>query len=75
MLHTDTFRGLPGSMRLSIATRIFLGFAAVLAVFGAVSTFAVWRMHAIGDEIRLVSEAYLPLTKVAAELTAFFQAA
>lgn len=58
-------------MRLSIATRIFLGFAAVLCVFGAVSSFAVWRMHAIGEEIRLVSEGYLPLTKVAAQLETF----
>jgi two-component system NtrC family sensor kinase len=58
-------------LRLSIATRIFLGFAAVLTVFGAVSTFAVWRMHGIGEEIRLVSEAYLPLTKVAAQLESF----
>lgn len=58
-------------MRLSIATRIFLGFAAVLTVFGAVSSFAVWRMHAVGEEIRLVSEGYLPLTKVAAQLETF----
>ena len=58
-------------MRLSIATRIFLGFAAVLCVFGAVSSFAVWRMHAIGEEIRVVSEGYLPLTKVAAQLETF----
>lgn len=58
-------------MRLSIATRIFLVFTVVLTVFGAVSSFAVWRMHAIGQEIRLVSEGYLPLTKVAAQLETF----
>jgi len=58
-------------VRLSIATRIFLGFAAVLCVFGAVSSFAVWRMHAIGAEIRVVSEGYQPLTKVAAQLETF----
>lgn len=58
-------------VRLSIATRIFLGFAAVLCVFGAVSSFAVWRMHAIGEEIRVVSEGYQPLTKVAAQLETF----
>jgi two-component system NtrC family sensor kinase len=58
-------------MRLSISTRIFLGFAAVLTVFGLVSTFAVWRMHRIGQEIRLVSDGYLPLTKVAAQLETF----
>ena len=59
------------ALRLSISTRIFLGFAAVLTVFGLVSTFAVWRMHRIGQEIRLVSEGYLPLTKVAAQLETF----
>ncbi len=58
-------------MRLSIATRIFLVFAAVVTVFGAVSSFAVWRMHAVGADIRLVSEGYLPLTKVAAQLETF----
>lgn len=58
-------------MRLSIATRIFLVFTVVLTAFGAVSSFAVWRMHAIGQEIRLVSEGYLPLTKVAAQLETF----
>lgn len=55
-------------MRLSIATRIFLGFAAIVTVFGAVSSFSIWRMQAIGADIRLVSEGYLPLTKVAAQL-------
>ena len=58
-------------MRLSIASRIFLVFAAVVTVFGAVSSFAVWRMHAVGADIRLVSEGYLPLTKVAAQLETF----
>lgn len=55
-------------VRLSIATRIFLGFAAVVTVFGAVSAFSVWRMQAIGNDIRLVSEGYLPLAKVATQL-------
>src|SRR5690606_10384073 len=58
-------------VRLSIASRIFLVFAAVVTVFGAVSSFAVWRMHAVGADIRLVSEGYLPLTKVAAQLETF----
>lgn len=55
-------------VRLSIATRIFLGFAAVVTVFGAVSAFSVWRMQAIGADIRLVSEGYLPLAKVTTQL-------
>lgn len=56
------------SVRLSIATRIFLGFAAIVTVFGAVSAFSIARMQAIGADIRLVSEGYLPLTKVATQL-------
>lgn len=59
----------PGiGVRLSIATRIFLGFAAVVTVFGAVSAFSVWRMQAIGADIRLVSEGYLPLAKVTTQI-------
>src|SRR5690606_15927234 len=54
--------------RLSIATRIFLAFAAVISVFGAVSAFSVWRLQAIGNDIRLVSDGYLPLAKVATQL-------
>src|SRR4051794_30210371 len=51
VLHVEFFRRpvVLSFVRLSIATRIFLGFAAVLCVFGAVSSFAVWRMHAIGE--------------------------
>lgn len=55
-------------MRLSIATRIFLGFAAIVTVFGAVSAFSIARMQGIGADIRLVSEGYLPLAKVATQL-------
>lgn len=58
-------------MHLSVSTRIFLGFAAVLAVFGAVSAFSVLRLHAVGEEIRLVSDGYLPLAKVGAQLETF----
>lgn len=68
--HGDDFprEGATSSVRLSIATRIFLGFAAVVTVFGAVSAFSVWRMQAIGADIRLVSEGYLPLAKVTTQL-------
>ena len=64
-------KGQESRLRLSIATRIFLVFAALVTVFGAVSSFAVSRMHAVGADIRLVSEGYLPLTKVAAQLDTF----
>ena len=43
-------------MRLSLATRIFLGYAVVLVTFGAVSIFAVAEMHRNQGDIRLVSQ-------------------
>jgi signal transduction histidine kinase len=58
-------------MNLTLATRIFLGYAVVILTFGAVSIFSVLQMHSIGREIRLVSEGYLPLTKVTAQIESF----
>lgn len=58
-------------MNLSLATRIFLGYAVVLLTFGAVSIYSVVQMRAVGREIRLVSEGYLPLTKAAAQIETF----
>ncbi len=55
-------------MKLSLATRIFLGYAAVLVTFGAVSLFSVAEMHQNQVEIRLVSEGYLPLAQHAAAI-------
>ena len=55
-------------MKLSLATRIFLGYAAVLVTFGAVSLFSVAEMHRNQQEIRLISEGYLKLSQVAANL-------
>ena len=43
-------------MKLSLATRIFLGYAVVLATFGAVSLFSVTEMHRNQLEIRLVNQ-------------------
>src|SRR5687767_10608648 len=50
-------------MNLSLATRIFLGYAVVLATFGAVSIFSVAEMHQNQQEIRLVSQGYLHLSQ------------
>ncbi len=58
-------------MRLSLSTRIFLGYAVVLATFGAVSIFSVAEMHRNQVEIRLVSEGYLNLSQDAAAIETF----
>src|SRR5712691_4910778 len=58
-------------MRLSIATKVFLGFAAVLAMSGAVSLFGIVQMHRIGQGLALVSSGYFPVTKIAGSLEAF----
>ncbi|HLL52132.1 MAG TPA: ATP-binding protein [Myxococcaceae bacterium] len=58
-------------MKLSLATRIFLGYAVVLATFGAVSIFSVAEMHRNQLEIRLVSQGYLHLSQDAAALETF----
>jgi two-component system, NtrC family, sensor kinase len=59
-------------MRLSLATRIFLGFASVLLTFGAVSLFAVTEMRRGQEEIRLVALGYLHLSQAAAGIETYF---
>ena len=58
-------------MRRSIATKVFLGFAAVLVMSGAVSLFGIVQMHRIGQGLSLVSSGYFPLTRIAGSLEAF----
>lgn len=58
-------------MKLSLATRIFLGYAVVLGTFGLVSLFSVTELHRNRLEIRLVSQGYLQLSQDAAELETF----
>jgi two-component system NtrC family sensor kinase len=58
-------------MKLSLATRIFLGYAVVLVTFGAVSLFSVAELHRNQQEIRLVSQGYLQLSQEAAALETF----
>ncbi|AGC46807.1 sensor histidine kinase [Myxococcus stipitatus DSM 14675] len=55
-------------MKLSLATRIFLGYAVVLVTFGLVSLFSVAELHRNRLEIRLVSQGYLQLSQDAAEM-------
>lgn len=58
-------------MRLSLATRIFLGYAVVLVTFGAVSIFSVAELHRNQGEIRLVSQGYLQLSQHTAAIDTF----
>ncbi len=58
-------------MRLSLATRNFLGYAVVLVTFGAVSIFGVVELHRNQVEIRLVSEGYLQLSQKVAKVQTF----
>jgi signal transduction histidine kinase len=58
-------------MRLSLATRIFVGYAVVLATFGAVSLFSISELHRNQLEIRLVSQGYLSLSQTAAAIETF----
>jgi len=60
-------------MRLSLATRIFVGYAVVLVTFGAVSIYSVLEMRRSQEEIRLVSEGYLHLSQDTAALVTFQQ--
>ncbi len=57
-------------MRISIATKVFLGFVAVLVTSGALSIFGIVRMHRIGQSLRLVSSGYFPLTRTAGSMEA-----
>ncbi|HEY7726781.1 MAG TPA: HAMP domain-containing protein, partial [Anaeromyxobacteraceae bacterium] len=53
---------------MRVATKIFLTFAAALAAFAAAAGFGASRLHALGQDLQLLSEGYLPLTRVAAQL-------
>lgn len=56
---------------LSLATRIFLGHAAVLCTFGVVALFSVSELHRGQQEMRLVGQGYLQLLQDAAALESF----
>jgi two-component system NtrC family sensor kinase len=56
---------------LSLATRIFLGHAAVLVTFGVVALFSVSELHRSQQEMRLVGQGYLQLSQDAAALESF----
>src|SRR5918912_3830447 len=58
-------------MRLSIATKVFLGFVAVLACSAAFSAYGVARLRRIGQGLSLLSRPYMPLTRAVSTLEAF----
>ena len=66
-----SFSDICREMRLSIAKKVFLGFAAVLVMSGAVSLFGIVQMHRIGDGLALVSSGYFPVTRITASLEGF----
>jgi two-component system NtrC family sensor kinase len=58
-------------MRLSIATKVFLGFVAVLICSAAVSGYGIVRLKRIGAGLSLLSRPYMPLTRAVSTLEAF----
>ncbi|HUJ26698.1 MAG TPA: ATP-binding protein [Myxococcales bacterium] len=58
-------------MRLSIATKVFLGFVAVLICSAAVSGYGIVRLRRIGRGLSLLSRPYMPLTRAVSTLEAF----
>ena len=58
-------------MRLSIATKVFLGFVAVLACSAAVSAYGVAQLQRIGRGLSLLSRPYMPMTRAVSSLEAF----
>jgi signal transduction histidine kinase len=58
-------------MRLSIATKVFLGFVAVLICSATVSAYGVARLQRIGRGLSLLSRPYMPLTRAVSTLEAF----
>jgi signal transduction histidine kinase len=56
------------AVRLSVATKIFLAFAVALGAFGLASVVGISRLHHLRQELKVLSEGYLPLTRIAAEL-------
>jgi signal transduction histidine kinase len=51
-----------------VATKIFLAFGVSLAAFALVSAFGILRLRDLGGKLRLLSEGYLPLTRIAAQI-------
>ncbi len=53
---------------MSLATKIFLVFSGLLAVFGVVSFFSVLEIRAVGEDLRTIKDHHLALARHAAKL-------
>lgn len=51
------------SMRLSLSTRIFAGFLAILVVFSGTALFVVGQLERIREDLRLVHRGYLAMAR------------
>lgn len=51
-----------------VSTKIFLTFAVALVPFGLVAAFGIGRLHTLGRDLRLLSQGYLPLTRITAQI-------
>ena len=58
-------------MRLSIASKVFLGFVALLVTSAVASVYGIVRLHRIGQGLSLVSSTYFPLTQAVSTLEAY----
>ena len=45
-------------LRLSIRSKILLGFVVVLLTFGAATVYGAWAVHTLGQQLRLVALGY-----------------
>ncbi len=55
-------------MKLSLATKIFLGFTLVLTMFGTVSIYGVTQLNAVRGQLGLVNHGLLQLDRVVARM-------
>lgn len=49
-------------MRLSVSTRIFLGFAVVIFAFGAASLYSIYRMTSLRDSVAVIWQDVMPVS-------------
>ena len=50
-------------MRLSISTKIFLGFAVVIVAFGSACAYTIYRMNALRESMAVVWQDVVPVTR------------
>ncbi len=55
-------------MKFSLATKVFLGFTLVIAVFGVVSVYGITQFNAVREQLDAVNKGFLPLNRVVAEM-------